>query len=201
MEFSLFSQNMDQGDWIELPNCRLFYAPVFLNPKQADSAFATLKQQLRWRQEEIQMFGKKILQPRLQAWHGEKPYTYSGLAMEPQPWSPLLLDLKQRCETASQVTYNSVLANLYRDGQDSMGWHQDNETELGLNPVIASVSLGESRRFLLRHIQTKQKYELELSHGSLLVMAGETQHYWQHSIPKTAKPRVERINLTFRHIF
>jgi len=120
--------------------------------------------------------------------------------MMPRPWNQTLLQLKNLCEQVSQSPFNSVLANLYRNGQDSMGWHQDNETELGLNPIIASLSLGESRKFVLRHLETKQKHELDLSHGSLLVMAGETQHYWQHSIPKTAKPKGSRINLTFRYI-
>ncbi len=200
MEFSLFSESNESACWIDLPNSRLFYTPNFLKPAQANDAFSALRQELNWSQEEILMFGKKVLQPRLQAWHGDKSYTYSGLAMDPKPWSPILLKLKESCEEAAQHTFNSVLANLYRDGKDSMGWHQDNETELGINPVIASLSLGETRRFLLRHIITKQKYELELNHGSLIVMAGETQHYWQHSVPKTARPRGERINLTFRDI-
>ncbi len=200
MEFSLFSENNESASWIDLPNSRLFYAPHFLTPDQADYAFSVLRQELSWGQEEIQMFGKKVLQPRLQAWHGDKSYAYSGLVMDPRPWSPMLSKLKESCELAAQHTFNSVLANLYRDGKDSMGWHQDNESELGINPVIASLSLGETRRFLLRHITTKQKYELELNHGALLVMAGETQHYWHHSVPKTARPRGERINLTFRDI-
>lgn len=197
MELSLFSQ---PEPWIELPNCRLLYVPHFLTPAQADTVFKSLQLELDWRQEAIKLFGKTILQPRLQAWHGDKNYTYSGLEMMPRPWNQTLLQLKNLCEQVSQSPFNSVLANLYRNGQDSMGWHQDNETELGLNPIIASLSLGESRKFVLRNLETKQKHELDLSHGSLLVMAGETQHYWQHSIPKTAKPKGSRINLTFRYI-
>lgn len=200
MEYSLFSDNNDLPSWIELPNSQLLYISDFLTPQQADTAFSNLRKELDWQQEAIQMFGRKVLQPRLQAWHGDKSYTYSGLSLTPEPWSPELLHIKQRCEAASRCQFNSVLANLYRDGQDSMGWHQDNEPELGVNPAIASLSLGESRRFILRHIETRQKYEIELSHGSLLVMAGETQRYWQHSVPKTGKPKTERINLTFRHI-
>ncbi len=200
MELSLFSLHSLPESWIELPNCRLLYLPNFLTSERADEAFSKLTLELNWRQEAIRLFGKTVLQPRLQAWHGDKNYTYSGLEMTPEPWNPTLLHLKYLCEVASQSQFNSVLANLYRDGQDSMGWHQDNEAELSLNPVIASLSFGESRRFLLRHIETKQKHEVELSHGSLLVMAGETQHYWQHSVPKTAKPKESRINLTFRHI-
>ncbi len=200
MELFLSSQSSQSDRWIELPNCRLLYIPNFLSPAQSDEAFSKLKHELNWRQEAIKLFGKTVLQPRLQAWHGDKTYTYSGLEMTPQPWSQTLLHLKHLCEQVSQSEFNSVLANLYRDGQDSMGWHQDNETELGLNPVIASLSFGESRRFILRNIETKQKHELELNHGSLVVMAGETQHYWQHSVPKTTKPKHTRINLTFRYI-
>ncbi|MEI8658712.1 alpha-ketoglutarate-dependent dioxygenase AlkB family protein [Vibrio sp. Hal054] len=200
MEFALFPLNESDNNWIEPQNARLFYAPNFLSEQQADQSFLNLRNELDWQQEKIQLFGKHVLQPRLQAWHGDKSYTYSGLSMQPQPWTPTLLELKSRCEAVAKLNFNSVLANLYRDGQDSMGWHQDNETELGINPVIASLTLGESRRFVLRHLSTKEKYEVELGHGSLLIMAGETQHYWQHSVPKTAKPKEERINLTFRHI-
>lgn len=200
MEFALFSLNESDNNWIELQNARLLYAPNFLTEQQADQSFLNLRNELKWQQEKIQLFGKPVLQPRLQAWHGDKSYTYSGLSMHPQPWTPTLLQLKSRCEAVAKHTFNSVLANLYRDGQDSMGWHQDNETELGTNPVIASLTLGESRRFVLRHLATKEKYEVELGHGSLLIMAGETQHYWQHSVPKTAKAKGERINLTFRDI-
>lgn len=200
MEFALFSLNESDNNWIELQNAHLLYAPNFLSKQQADQSFLTLKNELDWQQEEIKMFGKKVLQPRLQAWHGDKPYTYSGLSMQPHSWTPTLLELKAACEAVAKHAFNSVLVNLYRNGQDSMGWHQDNETELGTNPVIASLTLGESRRFVLRHLSTKEKYEVELGHGSLLVMAGETQHYWQHSVPKTTKNKEERINLTFRHI-
>ncbi len=201
MEFALFFLNESENSWIDLPNAKLFYAPNFLSTEHADHSFHTLRNDLNWQQEEIRMFGKHVLQPRLQAWHGDKPYSYSGLSMQPQPWTETLTDLKCRSESVAKTTFNSVLANLYRDGQDSMGWHQDNETELGTNPVIASITLGESRRFLLRHLETKEKYEVELGHGSLLIMAGETQHHWQHSVPKTVKSKGERINLTFRHIY
>ncbi|MGB5120416.1 MAG: alpha-ketoglutarate-dependent dioxygenase AlkB, partial [Vibrio fluvialis] len=115
-------------------------------------------------------------------------------------WTPMLADLKQRCELLACQAFNSVLANLYRDGQDSMGWHQDNEPELGQQPVIASLSLGETRRFVLRHLHSKEKLELPLSHGSLLIMAGNTQHFWQHCVPKTVRTLEPRINLTFRLI-
>ncbi|MGR5445928.1 alpha-ketoglutarate-dependent dioxygenase AlkB family protein [Vibrio jasicida] len=195
-----------QGDlfkssfWQEVAQGRIYYDPYFLSNLEADRYFSNLRSTLPWQQERITMFGRSVLQPRLQAWHGDVAYTYSGLTMSPHPWTPDLNELKARCEAIANVQFNSVLANLYRHGQDSMGWHQDNEPELGRNPVIASVNLGETRRFLLRNLHCKTQLEYELSHGALLIMAGELQHHWKHAVPKTAKPKGERINLTFRHI-
>ncbi|KIP65916.1 MULTISPECIES: alpha-ketoglutarate-dependent dioxygenase AlkB family protein [Vibrio] len=195
-----------QGDlfkssfWQEVAQGRIYYDPNFLSNLEADRYFSNLRSTLPWQQERITMFGRSVLQPRLQAWHGDVAYTYSGLTMSPHPWTPDLNELKARCEAIANVQFNSVLANLYRHGQDSMGWHQDNEPELGRNPVIASVNLGETRRFLLRNLHCKTQLEYELSHGALLIMAGELQHHWKHAVPKTAKPKGERINLTFRHI-
>ena len=195
-----------QGDlfkssfWQEVAQGRIYYDPNFLSNLEADRYFSNLRSTLPWQQERITMFGRSLLQPRLQAWHGDVAYTYSGLTMSPHPWTPDLNELKARCEAIANVQFNSVLANLYRHGQDSMGWHQDNEPELGRNPVIASVNLGETRRFLLRNLHCKTQLEYELSHGALLIMAGELQHHWKHAVPKTAKPKGERINLTFRHI-
>jgi alkylated DNA repair dioxygenase AlkB len=195
-----------QGDlfkssfWQEVAQGRIYYDPNFLSNLEAERYFSNLRSTLPWQQERITMFGRSVLQPRLQAWHGDVAYTYSGLTMSPHPWTPDLNELKARCEAIANVQFNSVLANLYRHGQDSMGWHQDNEPELGRNPVIASVNLGETRRFLLRNLHCKTQLEYELSHGALLIMAGELQHHWKHAVPKTAKPKGERINLTFRHI-
>jgi alkylated DNA repair dioxygenase AlkB len=195
-----------QGDlfkssfWQEVAQGRIYYDPNFLSNLEAERYFSNLRSTLPWQQERITMFGRSVLQPRLQAWHGDVAYTYSGLTMSPHPWTPDLNELKARCEAIANVQFNSLLANLYRHGQDSMGWHQDNEPELGRNPVIASVNLGETRRFLLRNLHCKTQLEYELSHGALLIMAGELQHHWKHAVPKTAKPKGERINLTFRHI-
>lgn len=197
---------MQQGDlfentyWQQVEQGLLYFDPHFLQPDEADLFFAKLRTTLPWQQERINLFGKSVLQPRLQTWHGDATYTYSGLTMSPHPWTPELVSLKKRCETIADVTFNSVLANLYRDGQDSMGWHQDNEPELGRNPVIASLNLGDSRRFILRNLHCKTQIEYQLSHGSLLIMAGETQHHWRHGVPKTSKPKGERINLTFRQV-
>ncbi|EKO3386411.1 alpha-ketoglutarate-dependent dioxygenase AlkB [Vibrio fluvialis] len=200
MESENFSLFADEPQWLPITDGKLLWIEHFLTPTQADHAFSVLTQELDWQQEAITLFGKSVLQPRLQAWYGDKAYTYSGLTMPPKTWTPMLADLKQRCELLAGQAFNSVLANLYRDGQDSMGWHQDNEPELGQQPVIASLSLGETRRFVLRHLHSKEKLELPLSHGSLLIMAGNTQHLWQHCVPKTVRALEPRINLTFRLI-
>ncbi|USP07278.1 alpha-ketoglutarate-dependent dioxygenase AlkB [Vibrio sp. LQ2] len=200
MESENFSLFADEPQWLPITDGKLLWVEHFLTPTQADHAFSVLTQELDWQQEAITLFGKSVLQPRLQAWYGDKAYTYSGLTMPPNVWTPMLADLKQRCELLAGQAFNSVLANLYRDGQDSMGWHQDNEPELGQQPVIASLSLGETRRFVLRHLHSKEKFELPLSHGSLLIMAGNTQHFWQHCVPKTVRTLEPRINLTFRLI-
>lgn len=148
------------------------------------------------------MFGKQLLLPRLTAWYGDKGYTYSGLYNKPQPWLPVLLDLKERVEQASGHTYNSVLLNLYRGGNDSMGWHSDDEAELGKEPAIASLSFGGERRFSFKHRTRKdlKPVSVILANGSLLLMHGPTQHHWLHHIPRTKHPVQPRINLTFRHV-
>ncbi|MGF1685088.1 alpha-ketoglutarate-dependent dioxygenase AlkB [Photobacterium japonica] len=194
----------DRSDsaWQTVDHGQLYWQPAFYSPTQADQLYQQLLDELDWQQRPITMFGRQILQPRLQAWCGDATYRYSGLTMTPDPWSPALLTIRQHIEQAlvdiPGVRFNSVLANLYRDGADYMGWHQDNEPELGAEPVIASLSLGETRRFVLRHIESKEKREYPLSHGSLLVMAGQLQTHWQHSVPKTRQLKMPRINLTFR---
>lgn len=165
---------------------------------------ANLKACVEWKHEKIHLFGQWLLQPRLTAWYGDEgtDYIYSGLTNTPLPWNKTLLDLKQQVEELSDASFNSVLLNYYRDGQDSMGWHQDNEPVLGKKPVIASISLGDPRRFQLRHKIDKSlaKVECDLGNGSVLIMSGQTQKYWQHQVPKTKKIVGERINLTFRKI-
>ena len=149
------------------------------------------------------MFGKWVDQPRLVAWYGDPGarYKYSGLIVEPQSWTNELLTLKAQVEAASECAFNSVLLNWYRDGRDSMGWHSDDERELGLHPTIASVSLGTERRFLLRRKDDHTcKHEFLLKNGSLIVMRGATQHFWQHQVPKSLRVSQGRINLTFRAI-
>lgn len=175
----------------------------FFDPSESDEFFERLKEEPSWKQEPIKLFGKTIMQPRLTALYGDPklPYGYSGIKMIPHPFSPTLLAIKARIESLAGVKFTHVLLNRYRDGKDSMGWHRDNEKELGINPVIASVSFGAARDFHLRLYDTKsEKLTLNLSHGSLLIMKGLTQHHWEHQIPKRANLVGERINLTFRVI-
>jgi alkylated DNA repair dioxygenase AlkB len=170
-------------------------------PDEADVQFSALHSRIDWRQEDILIFGERRRVPRLVAWHGDPgtSYTYSGTVHEPLPWTVELQSIRARVESLSGYRYNSVLLNLYRDGRDGMGWHADDESELGRDPVIASVSLGATRRFCLRHRRHKDvKLDLLLPHGSLLCMGGATQHHWVHALPKTRRPVGERINLTFR---
>ena len=190
---------------INLPDAELLFFPNFWETGEASALFNLLKNELIWQQSAIKMFGKTIQEPRLTAWYGDegKIYTYSGKTQIPNAWHPALLIIKDKIEKQSDrcEVFNSVLCNLYRTGIDSMGWHSDDEKELGINPVIASVNFGETRRFLLRHKKDKTiKHELSLTHGSLLLMHGTMQHFWQHAIPKEPKRTQPRINLTFRKI-
>lgn len=181
------------------------YLPHFLDAGEADAALATLWRELNWSQREITLFGRRLMQPRLVAWYGDAGalYRYSGLELSPLPWHPLLRDLKVRLERAGRYHFNAVLANAYRDGRDSMGWHCDNEKELGEEPLIASLSLGATRRFLLRPRRRKGDspggtIALPLAHGSLLLMRGLSQQRFQHALPRTRRPVGLRINLTYR---
>ena len=180
----------------------LFY-PNFFSKLDGDLFFQNLKANIGWKQESMNMYGKQVNFPRLTAWYGDndKPYSFSGITLEPKIWNEELLIIKEKIQQKSKVNFNSVLLNQYRSGNDSISWHTDAEKELGENPVIASVNFGATRKFQLRHIHTKEKLEIELTHGSLLIMQGELQHYWQHQVPKTSKVVGERINLTFRLIY
>ncbi len=188
---------------IELPDAQLFYDPAFLCGPEADDYFLQLQQTLDWRQDWIQMFGRRLQIPRLQAFYGDQgcDYRYSGLDLHPLPWTPALESLRRRIEAASGCRFNAVLANLYRHGDDSVGWHADNEKQLGGDPVLGSLTLGCARRFCLRHNRQRQlRHQLQLAHGSLLLMAGSTQHHWQHALPKQRGPCQPRINLSFRWV-
>ena len=179
------------------------YYGKFLYKSEADIFFEKLKSQIKWRQEPILLFGKSIMQPRLTALYGntEKPFGYSGIIMQPFEWTELLLEIKNRVEEKAKTDFTHVLLNYYRDGKDSMGWHRDNEAILGQKPTIASVSFGEIREFQIRHYREKKfKLKFPLDHGSLLIMSGNSQHHWEHQVPKTSKTLGPRINLTFRKI-
>lgn len=177
---------------------------AFYRKPQTEVYMRRLCDEIQWLQETITLWGKSHLQPRLSAWYGDagNSYAYSGVVLEPHPWTDTLLQIKAELEEATGNRFNSVLLNLYRDEHDSVGWHSDAEPELGKMPVIASLSLGETRTFRLRHKSRKdmKPVSIELTDGSLLVMAGPTQRFWQHTIVKDREPRGPRINLTFRMI-
>lgn len=195
----LFQKETD----LNLPDSKILYHPNFLTPEKADFYFKCFRKEIPWQQDDIKVFGKTYAQPRLTALYGNngKPYSYSNITMQPHPFIEELLDIKKKIETKTDVEFTTCLLNLYRDGKDSNGWHSDNERELGQNPVIASVTLGQERFFHLKHRTEKEHtHKLLLEHGSLLLMQGATQHNWLHRIAKTVRPIGERINLTFRVI-
>jgi alkylated DNA repair dioxygenase AlkB len=188
---------------LPLPNAEVYLVPGFIAGADLLPLQQALEAKVAWRQEKIKLFGKQIDQPRLTAWYADagKSYTYSGLTWEPLPWLAELSKLREKLQECTGAAFNSILLNLYRHGQDSMGWHSDDEPELGQNPIIASLSLGQERPFSFRHrVHKHLKHQLVLPSGSLLLMAGETQHFWHHQLPKTTKPLEPRINLTFRFI-
>lgn len=180
----------------------LYYLPEFYAKDKADACFEQLFRTINWQQERLFIFGRWVLVPRLMAWYGDSDatYRYSGVDHQATPWLPLLSELRIELQSYCQHRFNSVLANLYRNGQDSMGCHADNEQELGSTPLIASLSFGDCRLLRFKHCQSGQKHEIELKHGDLLIMAGKLQAYWKHELPKTRIPKQPRINLTFRQI-
>ncbi len=200
-QLNLFNQGnpkthytLNGGEYIHIDN--------FFGIAESKQYLEVLTDTIKWKQESMQMYGKQVLFPRLTAWYGDTgmDYSFSGITFEPHPWTQELLSIKSKIETQTVANFNSVLLNRYRGGQDSMSWHTDAEKELGRNPVIASVNFGASRKFQLKHMQTDERVEILLTHGSLLIMQGEMQHHWLHQVPKTKKKIGERINLTFRVI-
>ncbi len=178
------------------------YYPSFLTVESATELLARLWTELPWQQKAIRIFGRNVMQPRLICWQSdpEVSYSYSGLRMEPAAWHPQLADLRSRLHSELRLDFNSVLINAYRNGSDSMGWHADDEPELGAEPAIASISLGAERNFRWREKATRQTGGLLLQHGSLQVLSGSFQYRYQHSVPKTTRESGLRINLTFRLI-
>jgi alkylated DNA repair dioxygenase AlkB len=188
---------------VDIPDGDVSLCLNLFSSSESDVLFETLKTEIDWKQEQINIFGQTHDIPRLTAWYGDfgKSYTYAGISVEPSSWTPTLLQIKEKVESVSNIQFNSVLLNRYRSGNDGVSWHSDDEPELGVNPVIGSVSFGQSRPFQFKHKDlegVKQKVTLE--HGSYLLMKGETQHKWLHQIPKSKKEMEERINLTFRII-
>lgn len=213
---------------IQVPDGELIFAERFFNTKISDRSVEYFQENdtynwqhtdwqqlsaedlaqvkftyINWQRDDIKMFGKTIALPRLTAWYGDagKSYTYSGITSQPQVWNAGLLYIKKQIEQVTGYAFNSVLLNWYRNGEDHMGWHADDEPELGVNPLIASVNFGETRDFVLRrNDEPRQKIVIPLQHGTLLVMGGALQHYWQHSVPKRKRVKGSRFNLTFRTI-
>ncbi|EWC42737.1 alpha-ketoglutarate-dependent dioxygenase AlkB family protein [Stutzerimonas stutzeri] len=188
---------------IDLPDAQLDYRACWIDRDTADAWLQELTDATPWSQPEIRIYGRQVAVPRLLAWYGEPEadYRYSGLRHEPLAWTPLLRQIRQRLENDTGYRFNGVLLNLYRDGRDAMGWHSDDEAELGVDPIVASLSLGAERRFdLHRKGSSRIGHSLVLAHGSLLVMGGATQHHWQHQIARTSKVLRPRLNLTFRLI-
>ncbi len=217
-----------RGFRVTIPHGAFFYSESFFNPRWSDRAveYFLENDQLDWRvtdwraispadlsmlkfhhicwqQDYMKLYGKAIPLPRLTAWHGDpgKSYEYSGIKSEPHPWNSGLTHLKERIEQCAEHAFNCVLLNWYRDGQDSLSWHADDEKELGISPVIASANFGATRDFLIRkNDDHAQKLSIPLKHGTLLLMQGDMQHHWQHSVPKRPKIKENRFNLTFRTI-
>ena len=188
---------------LPLAGASVSFDPHWLSPAQADGLFEALHAGIDWEVHRIRLFGRLVDSPRLSSWIGDTGagYVYSGVRFEPRPWPPVLAALRDRVSAVAGEQFNSVLANLYRNGRDAMGWHSDDERELGSRPVIASVSLGAARRFVLKHRRLpERRLALELPHGSLLLMSGDTQSNYRHCLPRTARPIGPRINLTFRRI-
>ncbi len=227
-EYKCEFDSLKNGYKIVIPNGELFYSEHFFDQKISDRSLEYFLENdsfnwksanwrefekdklskvkfrnINWQHDKIRMYGKSVFLPRYSAWYGDndKPYTYSGLTLQPNNWNKGLSYLKNQIEKVSNAEFNSVLLNWYRDGDDYINWHSDDEKELGKNPIIGSVNFGAERRFLLRNINDKSvKLEFPLRHGTLLIMSGELQHFWHHSVPKQKKIKQSRINLTFRNI-
>lgn len=185
------------------PGGRVRYLSDWIAPDAADALLAELRESVVWEARTIRLFGREVMQPRLVAFQGDPGvvYRYSGSRWQAGAWHPAIAELRKRLDRELRAAFNSVLLNLYRDGNDSMGWHSDNETELGGGPLIASVSLGAPRRFVLRRRDDHRvRREVTPAHGSVLVMSGDLQRHWQHQVPRTRRTVGARINLTFRRI-
>lgn len=201
-QLSLFGSSQETR--LNIPNADVLYVPRYYSRTESVDLLRVLIAETPWSQESVSMYGKKVAIPRLTAWYGDPgaTYRYSGIRNTPLPWTKLLLDVRHRLEQFSGASFNCALLNYYRSGDDSISWHSDDERELGENPVIASLSLGSSRTFKLRH-KIRQDLDIEkliLENGSLLLMKGETQKFWKHEISKERRVTEPRVNLTFRKV-
>ena len=184
LDITYYRNFYNHAESIELLN-------IFAHPKHTN-----------WRQDFIKIYGKEVPIPRLQAWYGDRAYTYSGIQMHPNAWTPELLAVKEDIEKTTKTKYNAVLLNLYVNGESSVGWHSDDEPELGNQPVIASLSLGAERKFSFRSkLDHSQVNHIDLNNGSVILMAGMTQALYQHQLPKTTRKLGVRVNLTFRYLY
>jgi len=183
------------GAWLD-------YDAEWLSTEEADHALTCLRGELDWEQREIVLFGRRVLQPRLIAWAGDLAYRYSGQTLEPRPFTPTARRLLANVSVRAGVSFNHVLLNRYRSGEDSMGLHSDDEPELGPDPLVAIASLGTARRLVVkpRRKQDRERQELSLGHGALLVMGGTCQRHYVHGVPRQAGVHAERISLTFRYL-
>ena len=200
-KYNLFKNEINNN--FNTDHLEIRYVKNFFNEEESVSYMESLQDRIKWNQDYIIMFGKTHHVPRLTAWYGDrnKTYTYSGISMTSKPWNAELLEIKKKVEQYANFNFNSVLLNFYRSGNDSNSWHSDDEKELGYQPIIGSISLGGTRKFRLRNKKNKKMtYNIELDKGSLLIMSGKTQQYWEHQIPKTRKIVSERINLKFHSI-
>jgi alkylated DNA repair dioxygenase AlkB len=196
----LFSSGELRLQEFDIPDAELTLWEHFFSRAEADTFYNTLLAETPWKQEEITVFEKTHLTPRLTVWYGKRRDGSSKPVLE---LTPTLQTIGERVEATTGIQFTSVLVNLYRDGKDGVGWHRDRDRELGPKPIVASVSFGETRPFEIRHKFNKEleKIRIPLHHGSLLLMAGTMQHFWEHQIPKTAKEIKPRINLTFRIVY
>ena len=185
----------------QLPDAELTYFPGFYTSAESRTLLHLLTEETTWRHDTLRIGGKHVAVPRLQAWYGDCRYGYSGLKLEPLAWTPLLDGIRRKVSIACGLAFNSVLLNYYRNGNDSVGWHSDDERELGPDPCIASLSLGAARRFELKHrVRRQEKVNMLLEDGSLLLMGSGLQRHWQHQLPKDSRITLPRLNLTFRFV-
>jgi alkylated DNA repair dioxygenase AlkB len=203
-QLSLLESASPRWSKYDIPDADVRLLHGFMDQRSADDLFQTLRQTVSWRQDTIRIYGKVHPLPRLQQWFGDAglDYTWSGIHMKPEPWPSVLLDTKRKVEAIAGVEFNTVLLNLYRSGQDTVSWHSDDERDLGPAPIIASMSLGVEREFVLRHNDRADidQVVIPLPNGSLLLMAGSTQSKWKHALPRRKGITGERINLTFRRV-